>query len=207
VSEYADYDDMLEDIEGYCLRCQESIIIEEAAPVWTRKGQPATRGICPSCGGSVFRMGKTEAHDLDQRPDAIDVAGEGKRNLPRLERDTVYIMFAPEDEATALQLADDLNKVGLAVWTHDYDDADVNWASRVHPALKECRQMILVLSDAALGRDGVTTGWQFFKQERKPIIIAQIAETAPPDLIRRSPRFDFRTEYKRSFRQMMQALA
>ena len=47
----------------------------------------------------------------------------------------------------------------------------------------------------------------FFRQQRKPIVVAQIDKVDPPDAIRRSPRFDFTAEYKRAFRQMIQALA
>jgi hypothetical protein len=38
-------------------------------------------------------------------------------------------------------------------------------------------------------------------------VIAQVGSAAPPDDIRRSPRFDFTREYKQSFRQMVQALS
>ena len=55
--EYHDEDDF-EPIEGYCVRCRESVEIEDPMPVWTRNGLPATRGECPICGGTVFRMGK-----------------------------------------------------------------------------------------------------------------------------------------------------
>ncbi|MFW5692201.1 MAG: TIR domain-containing protein [Chloroflexota bacterium] len=207
MSEYYD-DSSIEDeiIEGYCMRCRETVEIEAPKAVWTRRGMPATRGECPDCGGTVFRMGKTEAHDASRRPDAVDVAGEGRRKLPRLERDTVYVIFAEPDEAIARQIADDLNRVGLAAWIHEHDAEDVAWAGGVHPALRECNRMLYVLSPSSLADDSIKAGWQFFREQRKPIIIAQIGPADPPDAIRRSPRFDFRGEYKRAFREMMQAL-
>ena len=56
-------DDDLDPVEGYCLRCRETIEMENPTAVWTRKGMPATRGECPTCGGIVFRMGKSAVHE------------------------------------------------------------------------------------------------------------------------------------------------
>lgn len=196
-----------EPIEGYCVRCRETVEIENPAAVWTRKGMPATRGECPLCGGTVFRMGITHLHDPEERPSAVEVGDSQKRKHPKLERDTVYVMHTTGDEAIARQIADDLEKVGIAAWIHQEDD-DVNWAGGVHPALKECRQMVYVLSDQALHDERLTEGIRFFRENRKPIVIAQVSpEANPPDTIRRSPRFNFTSEYKRAFREMVQALA
>ncbi|MGH6885023.1 MAG: type I DNA topoisomerase, partial [Geminicoccales bacterium] len=32
-------------------------------PVWNANGAPATRGTCPACGGTIYRTGRTAAHD------------------------------------------------------------------------------------------------------------------------------------------------
>lgn len=202
-------DDMLEDeaVEGYCVRCRESVEIENPLPVWTRKGMPATRGDCPICGGIVFRMGKTPAHNTSSRPNAVQV-GSNKRKQPKLPQDTVYVNFAVDDELIAEQIADDLRKVGIAAWLHEHNPNDqISWAGGVHPALKECARMVLVLSAAALDAPSVTESWKFFKEKRKPIVIAQVVTADPPDMIRRSPRFDFAGDYKTAFRQMVQALS
>jgi hypothetical protein len=190
-------------IEGYCMSCRESVEMEEAQAVWTRKGQAATRGICPSCGGIVFRMGKTELHEELRRPDPVKIGDSDKRSGPKLARDTVYLNYAPADEALAQRLADDLEKSGLAVWLHDSEN-NVAWGSGVHPALKECKNMVFVLSESGLSAEDVQAAWQFFRENRKPILIAQVSAVEPPDKIRRSPRFDFRSgDYKTLMRQMM----
>lgn len=202
--------DELDDIivEGYCMSCRDSVEIEEPQAVWTRKGQPATRGTCPLCGGTVFRMGKTELHDERNRPEPIEIGDGGdKRTAPKLTRDTVYLNYTPADEALAQRLAEDLEKSGLAVWLHD-GDTDTNWSSGVHPALKECKHMVLVLSGAGLSTDDVTSAWTFFRENRKPIVIAQVENVSPPDAIRRSPRFNFDgQDYKTTMRQMVRQLA
>ena len=199
-------EDEFDPIEGYCMRCRESVEIESPMPVWTRKGLPATRGECPICGGTVFRMGKTYQHDERNRPEAVQIGDDNKRNRPKLARDTVYVTYADDDEEIAQQIAGDLEKVGIAVWLHDHGDNNTKWASGVHPALIECARMVYVLSANAIDNASVVNAWMFFKEQRKPIVIAQVERIDPPDLIRRSPRFDFRSDYKPAFRQMLDAL-
>jgi hypothetical protein len=64
-----------------------------------------------------------------------------------------------------------------------------------------------VLSPDVLLNDEITACWQFFKEKRKPIVIAQVAPGEPPAEVRRSPRFDFTGDYKTAFRQMIGALS
>jgi hypothetical protein len=195
-------------VEGFCVRCRETVEIEDPQPVWTRKGMPATRGDCPICGGAVFRMGKTQAHSATSRPSAVQV-GSAKRKQPKLAQDTVYVNFSLDDEIIAEQIADDLRKTGIAVWLHEHDveNGQVHWAGGVHPALRECARMVVVLSPSSLSSETVSAAWKFFKEKRKPIVIAQVIGAEPPDPIRRSPRFDFNGDYKSAFRQMIQALS
>jgi hypothetical protein len=202
--------DELDDIiiEGYCMSCRQTVEMENPQAVWTRKGHPSTRGNCPDCGGTVFRMGRTELHAEKSRPNPIKVGDGGdKRTAPKLTRDTVYLNYAPADEALAQRLADDLEKSGLAVWLHE-SETGVAWSSGVHPALKECRHMILLLSPSAVENKEVSLAWEFFREKRKPIVIAQVLAAEPPDKIRRSPRFDFSTgDYKSTMRQMLRQIA
>lgn len=202
------FEDDDDPIEAFCVRCRETVDIEDPIPVWTRKGLPATRGDCPICGGVVFRMGKTPAHARSQRPSAVNV-GDTRRKRPKLAQNTVYVNFALEDELSAEQIAEDLRKMGVAVWLHEHDVSNegVNWAGGVHPALTECAHMVYVLSPSALNVGSVQAAWQFFKDKRKPIVIAQVEAAEPPDPLRRSPRFNLVGDYKAAFRQMMQALS
>ena len=110
-----------EPIEGYCMRCRESVEIESAQPVWTRNGMPATRGECPICAGTVFRMGRNSSTwTTKNRPSAVHIGDENKRNRPKLARDTVYVTYANHDESIAQQIAADLEKTGIAVWLHEH---------------------------------------------------------------------------------------
>lgn len=195
-------------IEGYCVRCKAQVEMLTPEAVWTSRGTPGTRGTCPTCGGSVFRMGATYLHDGQPRPKAVALQ-MGTRNRPKLAPNTVYINYTPDDEATAQQLAADLEKVGLTVWLHDPSPQAVNWAGGVHPALKDCNRMVWLLSSASATDATNSTAWAFFREKRKPVVIALLDTTAPPDDLRRSARYDFsdKGDYKHAFRQMVQALS
>lgn len=201
--QFWDEEDDADPIEGYCVRCKTSVEIENPEAVWTRRGMPATRGECPDCGGTVFRMGKTHAHESQSRPAAVQVAGKSRA---RLAQDTAYIVFADADAGLAEQIADDLQKIGITSWLHESGDT-THWAGGVHPALKECNRMVMLLSPHSLDDAQVQAAWRFFREKGKRIAIAQLAPVEPPDAIRRSPRFDFTGDYKTAFRQMVAALS
>ena len=115
-------------------------------------------------------MGKTDAHNHSQRPTAIYVApNKGKR--PRLPANTVYVNYAVADMIIAQQIAHDLQQIGVAVWLHEHDSESdlIKWAGGVHPALKECNQMVYVQSSDSLVAPKVEAAWKFFKGKRKPI--------------------------------------
>ena len=49
-------------MEAYCVKCRTKREISDPQPVFTTNGTPATRGTCPVCGTTLFRMGKTPSH-------------------------------------------------------------------------------------------------------------------------------------------------
>jgi DNA topoisomerase-1 len=59
-----------QEIIGYCVKCREKTVLQDAEPVYTSSGTPATRGKCPVCGTGMFRMGRTGAHASVPRPEA-----------------------------------------------------------------------------------------------------------------------------------------
>lgn len=50
-------------VQAYCVKCKTKREIQNAEPVFTETGTPATRGICPVCGTNLYRMGRTPAHE------------------------------------------------------------------------------------------------------------------------------------------------
>ena len=50
-------------MDAYCVKCKAKREVKDPQPVFTNNGTPATRGVCPVCGTTLFRMGRTEAHE------------------------------------------------------------------------------------------------------------------------------------------------
>ncbi len=201
--------DEFEDItEAYCMICKETTPMDNPEPIWTRRGAPGTRGLCSVCGTTVFRMGMTTAHRRMKRPDPVKVA-EAPRGKARgkIEANVTYINYSVSDAEFAEILAEDLNRIGIQTWLAESEVTDVQWATKVHPALVECKQMVVVLTPFAAKATNVTEALEFFAKQRKPIFVAQLQATEVPDALRRKPRFDFAGDhYKGSFRELVEAL-
>lgn len=70
-------------MEAYCVKCKTKREMTEPQAVFTASGIPATRGKCPVCGTTLFRMGETEAHAGLPRPEKVErrrAAPRGKKN-------------------------------------------------------------------------------------------------------------------------------
>ncbi len=50
-------------MEAYCFKCKAKREISQPEATFTSSGTPTTRGICPVCGTTLFRMGRTPAHE------------------------------------------------------------------------------------------------------------------------------------------------
>lgn len=200
-------------LEAYCVRCKTMIEMVDPEAVWTSRGTPGNRGECPICGGTVFRLGATHLHEGLAKPTNLTPPPTVLRMKPAIPDQAVYINFVEQDEAIARQVADDLNKLGVATWLHEPTPSGSRWAWGMHPALKDCLRMLFLLSPLTEFDPEVTAGWQYFKEKRKPIVILQISrDLEPPAPIRRSPRFDLTqpndlADYKATLRQVAQALA
>ena len=67
-----------EALSGYCMKCRQKQPIQDPQPVYTATGTPGTRGTCPTCGTTIFRMGAIPAHEGVPKPD-IGKAGSGSK--------------------------------------------------------------------------------------------------------------------------------
>jgi hypothetical protein len=43
--------------QGYCLKCKAHKEIKNAETTTLKNGKPAVKGICPTCGSKIFRIG------------------------------------------------------------------------------------------------------------------------------------------------------
>jgi DNA topoisomerase I len=53
---------------AYCVKCREKRELVEPQAVFTKRGQPATKGRCKVCGTKMFRMGETAMHEGMEPP-------------------------------------------------------------------------------------------------------------------------------------------
>ena len=58
---------------AYCVKCKEQRPLSEAQAVFTARGVPAVRGVCPVCGTALFRMGEAPGHAGLTRPSAAQL--------------------------------------------------------------------------------------------------------------------------------------
>lgn len=65
-------------MQAYCMKCKTKREITEAEAVFTKGGTPATRGKCPVCGTTLFRMGRTDAHQ-GLKPPEITTSRENRK--------------------------------------------------------------------------------------------------------------------------------
>jgi Zn finger protein HypA/HybF involved in hydrogenase expression len=45
-------------VQAYCFKCRRKVEIRNPQKVTLKNSRPATKGICPSCGTKVFRIGQ-----------------------------------------------------------------------------------------------------------------------------------------------------
>src|SRR5574342_1295078 len=67
-------------MEAYCVKCKTKREMIEAQAEYTATGTPGTRGKCPVCGTTLYKMGATPAHEGLPRP---EVTARAPRKLSK----------------------------------------------------------------------------------------------------------------------------
>lgn len=195
-----------ESIEGYCVVCKDKRDMEDPAPVWTSNALPGTRGTCPVCGTTMFRMGRSHLHGNTQPPEPVQVIPKGAKGKAKR---AAYIAACVTDADFAVRLGHDLKQIGIHTWVDNGEKVDtVQWSTGVHPALEQCSHLIILLSGFTESTASVREAWLYFKQARKQAIVVQLdPSVAIPDDLRSRPRYDFSSDYKTAFRSLVEALS
>jgi len=66
-------------LEAYCVKCRTKREMIEPKPEFTANATPGTRGTCPVCGTTLFRMGRTPAHEGMVPPEKVKKSRQRKR--------------------------------------------------------------------------------------------------------------------------------
>lgn len=99
-----------EEIIGYCFKCKEKRSMLDATPEWAANGSPGTRGKCPVCGGTIYKQGRTAAHDSLPKPErqttrtakkaSSSVKGASAKKSPNGRGDKLVIVESPAKAKT-----------------------------------------------------------------------------------------------------------
>ena len=76
-------------IEAYCMKCRAKRIAEDPQAVFTSTGRAATKGVCPECGTTLYRIGETPAHEGMDRP-AVTAGQRRRRSDGTKSRKVTY---------------------------------------------------------------------------------------------------------------------
>jgi len=68
------------------MKCKARREMQDARPIFTSRGAPATRGVCPVCGTALFKLGKTETHEGLEKPPRTPATGKPKAGQRRSGR-------------------------------------------------------------------------------------------------------------------------
>ena len=63
---------------GYCFKCREKHEVLEPKAEWAANGSPGTRGTCANCGGTIYKAGRTPAHENLPKPE-IKITRKAKK--------------------------------------------------------------------------------------------------------------------------------
>jgi formylglycine-generating enzyme required for sulfatase activity len=116
----------------------------------------------------------------------------------------IFISYGRQDQLFARRLVSDLESFGGDIW-FDLEDIPIGakWSSEVQKALDSCAIMLVVISPYSMSSTNVEEEWQYFLDQKKPIIPI-LHETARIHFqLNRLQYVDFVTQdYVSAFRQL-----
>lgn len=118
-----------------------------------------------------------------------------------------FFSYSRADSDFALRLAKDLREAGASVWVDQLDvKLGQRWDSAVESALEECPSMLVILSSSSVVSDNVMDEVAFALENKKTVIPILCSDCKIPFRLRRVQYVDFRLEYEKSLKRLLQAL-
>ncbi|MGC8880327.1 MAG: toprim domain-containing protein, partial [Anaerolineae bacterium] len=84
----------METLTAYCVKCRAKRPMRDPQPSYTASGRPCTQGVCPECGTTLFKMGRTPAHATLPAPPALPA----KKNANRTTRQAKAVSATRDKE-------------------------------------------------------------------------------------------------------------
>lgn len=101
----------------------------------------------------------------------LEIARLKKRDTPP---PTVFASYARSDEPFVTRLVNSLIKQGIDVWLDRYRiEPAKSWARQIGQALDTCRVMLVVLSPAAVASENVDDEWNYFLDNKRPVVVVR----------------------------------
>lgn len=74
---------------GYCFKCKEKREMQAPQAEWSASGAPGTRGTCAECNGTIYKMGRTPAHEHLPKPEITTTSRKKKKTTKKKKEKTV----------------------------------------------------------------------------------------------------------------------
>lgn len=118
-----------------------------------------------------------------------------------------FLCYSRTDSPAVLQLARDLKRRGAGIWL---DQLDIRpgrkWDREIEDALRQCRAVVVVLSEAAVQSENVLDEIAFAIDERKVLIPVLLQSCQIPLRLRRVQHVDFRDSYDAGVERLSEIL-
>jgi CRP-like cAMP-binding protein len=124
----------------------------------------------------------------------MEIARLKKRDAPPAR---VFVSYARADQGFVSRLSTSLLKQQIDVWLDVYRlEPGKSWARQIGEALDACQMMLLVLSPASVASENVEDEWNYYLDQKKPIIAVLHERCKIPYRLSKLHFIDFRdTDY------------
>ncbi len=121
----------------------------------------------------------------------------------------IFISYSRVDEPFARKIARSLSDMGAQVWL-DVEDipAGMKWSTAIQQGLNVCQIMLLIVSPESMASNNVEDEWQYFLDNKKPIIPILFRPAEKHFQINRLQHVDFHNgSYQTAFERLMRELS
>lgn len=184
-------------MEAYCVKCKTKREMQDPNPEFTATGTAGTRATCPVCGTTMYRMGKTPAHEGMTPPE--NVRRKKKKNVVR--KGNLVIVESPAKARTIGRYLGkeyrveaskghvrDLLRSKLSVDVEDNFKPSYRVPNEKRPVIKELKKLaeqseqVYLATD--LDREGEAIAWHLMEaaeiepERAKRVVFHEITKSA-----------------------------
>lgn len=135
----------------------------------------------------------------------LEIARLKRRDVPAPK---VFLSYARADQAFVTRLANSLLRQQVDMWLDLYRlEPAQSWARQIGRALDLCELMVLVLSAASVASENVEDEWNYYLDQKKPVIVVRLEPCKMPYRLSKLHYIDFYgTDFERALAQLLATL-